>query len=515
MIVSTAAEVARPQYGNFRPTRRAGLFGIPLLALVGLLVAGAVGFAMLLARQWATALVWTACVVVATLPLLRRNAHDRNLYQVIGARLSFAAARRAGTTVYLAGGAGHAPDGQCRLPGLLAASRLGEFHDAYGQPFALLHVPATHHYSVVLEAQPADHRLLDDDVVDQQVAMWGGWLADLGNNPSIEGASVTVESAPDSGLRLRRNIASQLVEDAPDFAAATLAEIAETFPSTTAQVTTRITVTWSAIPAWESRERVGARRRKPRPRSTQEMATEIGNLLPAIIAGLKVAGAGTSVRAMRAQDIVDATRVAYDPRVALAVEEARSHGGTGLRWSEAGPTGAVESWDSYRHDYGWSRTWYMSAPHRGSFPAEALSRLLSPHRDIARKRVTILYRPEPPVRAAEIVDRAYLDATSEAAQKSRSTARDRRAIRVAERTAEEEAAGASLLRFSVVVTATVLDPEQLPLASTTVEGLAAAPRLRLRVAVGNQAAAFAAGLPLGLVLPKHLMLTPELRDQLL
>ena len=113
------------------------------------------------------------------------------------------------------------------------------------------------------------------------------------------------------------------------------------------------------------------------------------------------------------------------------------------------------------------------------------------------------------------MDRAYLDATSEAAQKSRSTARDRRAIRVAERTAEEEAAGASLLRFSVVVTATVLDPEQLPLASTTVEGLAAAPRLRLRVAVGNQAAAFAAGLPLGLVLPKHLMLTPELRDQLL
>ena len=43
------------------------------------------------------------------------------------------------------------------------------------------------------------------DVYKRQ-AMWGGWLADLGNNPSIEGASVTVESAPDSGLRLRLSL---------------------------------------------------------------------------------------------------------------------------------------------------------------------------------------------------------------------------------------------------------------------------------------------------------------------
>lgn len=513
--MSTAESAARPQYGNFRPTRRVGLFGVPLLALCGLLAAGGMGFAMLLGRQWVAATAWTVFVVAATAPLLRRNVHDRNLYQVLGSRLAFAAARRSGGTVYLAGGAGHTPDGSCRLPGLLAASRLSEHRDAYGQPFALLHVPATHHYSVVLEAQPSDHRLLDDEVVDQQVAMWGGWLADLGNHPSVEGASVTVESAPDSGLRLRRNITSQLSEDAPEFAAATLAEIAETFPATAAQVTTRITVTWSGIPSWQGGERVGLRRRAPRPRSTEQMAQEIGNLLPAVVNGLRATGAGTGVRAMRAQDVVDATRVAYDPRVALAVEEARSREGTGLRWEDAGPTGAVESWDSYRHDYGWSRTWYMSAPHRGSFPAEAMSRLLSPHRDIARKRVTILYRPEPPTRAAEIVDRAYLDATSQAAQRSRATARDRRAIRVAERTAEEEAAGASLLRFAVVVTATVLDPAHLPLASATVEGLAAAPRLRLRAAVGNQAAAFAAGLPLGLVLPRHLVLAPELRDQMM
>jgi len=512
----SASTPTRPTYGNFRSTRRTGLFGIPIVALFLILVGAIVGFTFLIGGNLPLAMIWTAMIVLLTAPLLRRNAHDRNLYQVLGTRMAFMSARRAGTTVYLAGGAGRVPDGRCRLPGLLAASELTEHLDGYGQPFGLLHVPATNHYSIVLLAHPADPKLMDDAVIDAQVAAWGGWLADLGSQPSIEGASVTIETAPDSGLRLRQNIASQLSPDAPDFAAAALGEMADTFPTTSAQVTTKVTVTWTAIPSWSTSEGARGRKGKPRPRTREEMAVEIGNLLPSLAAGLMRAGAGTTVQAATAQDIVDSTRVAYDPAVALAVEEARATGrGTGLTWDDAGPTGAVEGWDSYRHDRGVSRTWYMSAPHRGDFPAESIARLLAPHPAIPLKRVTILFRPEPAVRAAQIVDRAYLDATTEASQKARPTARDKRAIALAEKTAQDEAAGAALVRFSVVVTATVLDVKQLDMATVTVETLAAGPRLLMRPVVGNQAAAFAAGLPLGLVLPKHTILTADLRDQML
>lgn len=503
----------RPQYGNFRPTRRAGLFGVPILALGGLLAAAVVGFALLVSQHWPAAVGWSVLTVAVTAPLLHRDAHDRHTWMNLGARVAFGLRRRAGSTVYRSGPAGNTPDGKCRLPGLMAASELTEHVDAYGQPFALLAVPATHHYSVVLSAAPADHQLMDETNVDTLVATWGGWLADLGHHPSIDGASVTVETAPDSGLTLRRNISTQLVPDAPEFATAVLGEIAQTFPASSAHVTTRITVTFSGIPPWERGSSL--RKKKPHPRVREEMVTEIANLLPGLLAGLTATGAGTAVRALRAQDVVDETKVAYNPAVAQQIEEARQGEGTGLTWDEAGPTGAVESWSDYRHDLAWSRTWYMTSPHRGAFPAEALARLLSPHRDITRKRVTILYRPEPPAAAAEIVDRAWRDATSEAAQRGRATARNQRAIRVAERTASEEASGAGLLRFGVIVTATILDHSLMPLAQTTIEGLAAAPRLRMRVAYGNQAAAFAAGLPLGLVLSKHLVLSSELRDQML
>ncbi len=513
MTTMDTARRARPQYGNFRPTRRAGLFGVPLLALAGLLGAGAVSFALLISQHWTAAVAVALVAVALTAPLLVRDGHDRNLYQALGGHLSYAVARSSGTTVYRAGAAGSVPDGTCRLPGIAAQSTLSEHIDAYGQPFALLFTPATQHYTVVFSAVPADHQLMDEEVVDQLVANWGGWLSDLGHNPSIDGASVTVETAPDTGLRLRRNIDTQLAPGAPDFAVAALAEIAATFPASSAQLTTQVTVTFSAIPSWERDSSMRKKTFKPRTRT--EMATEIANQIPSLLAGLTKTGAGTGVRALRAQDIVDSTRVAYDPAVAEHVEQARQEGGTGLTWAEAGPTGAVEGWDSYRHDGGWSRTWYMTSPHRGAFPAEALSRLLSPHKDITRKRVTILYRPEAATQAAEIVDQAYRDASTEASQKGRASAREMRAVRVAERTAAEEAAGAGLLRFGVVVTATVLDPELLPLARNTVESLAAAPRLKLRIAFGNQAAAFVAGLPLGLVLPKHLALTSDVRDQLL
>jgi hypothetical protein len=86
--------------------------------------------------------------------------------------------------------------------------------------------------------------------------------------------------------------------------------------------------------------------------------------------------------------------------------------------------------------------------------------------------------------------------------------------RSAAATAAEEARGAGLVNFGLLVTATVTDRERLELARKAVDYLAPTARLQLRPVYGSQDNAFAAALPLGLVLPSHLKVPTELREAL-
>jgi hypothetical protein len=81
-------------------------------------------------------------------------------------------------------------------------------------------------------------------------------------------------------------------------------------------------------------------------------------------------------------------------------------------------------------------------------------------------------------------------------------------------TAQEEAQGAGLVNFGMVVTATVTDKERLADAVAAVEQTSGTARVLLRRAYGAQDTAFAASLPLGLVLPKHSLLPSEIKDAL-
>lgn len=96
----------------------------------------------------------------------------------------------------------------------------------------------------------------------------------------------------------------------------------------------------------------------------------------------------------------------------------------------------------------------------------------------------------------------------------RSPPRATLAVRAAAATASEEASGAGLINFGALVTATVLDAEHELDARAAVDNLAATARLRLRPVYGSQDSAFAAALPLGLVLSKHLRVPSELREKL-
>ena len=159
-------------------------------------------------------------------------------------------------------------------------------------------------------------------------------------------------------------------------------------------------------------------------------------------------------------------------------------------------------------------TWMMSGAPRGNVPSSVLARLLAPHRDVARKRVTLLYRPIEAAKAAAIVEADVRAATFNLTSSDKPTARSMTSTRAAIATAAEEASGAGLLNFGMLVTATVIDAAHEADAKAAIDNLSATARLRLRIVHGSQDSAFAAALPLGLVLPRHLRIPSEVREQL-
>ena len=88
-------------------------------------------------------------------------------------------------------------------------------------------------------------------------------------------------------------------------------------------------------------------------------------------------------------------------------------------------------------------------------------------------------------------------------------------MQAAEQAAEEETRGAGLVRFGMLVTATVMgqaDRARARQVEAVVDSLATSSRVVLRRAWGSQSAGFLAALPLGLVLPAHLRVPAGLRE---
>ncbi|WP_369821343.1 SCO6880 family protein, partial [Kocuria sp. CNJ-770] len=218
---------------------------------------------------------------------------------------------------------------------------------------------------------------------------------------------------------------------------------------------------------------------------------------------------------LTAQQLCEVIRVAYDPAEAVLFDRAHSQGvAPELNWSEVGPQAADTFWDCYHHNNSWSKSWAMSVPPRSTIQANVLQALIAPNPELVRKRVTLLYRPIDPARAAQMVENDINTATFNASSRNRATARDTRETRAAQATAAEEADGAGLLNFGLVVTATVRSQGELDEAEAIIENLGTSARIRLEEAYGAQDSTFAAGLPLGVVIPDHLALPSTVRNAL-
>ena len=290
---------------------------------------------------------------------------------------------KAGKHLYISGPTGFTPDGATRLPGLMADTELTEHADSAGQPFGLLRTTGrgAYNYSVVIEARPDGDALVDGESVNRQVSHWGAWFQTSGQDDGIRGASVTMESAPDTGLRLRRLLSHERADGGPEFARIITDGIADEYDHGAPEMTVRLSVTFDGK-AFEANK----------DRGREEMAIDIGDRLPGILGGLYSTGAGSCGRVLHRRSstspVWPMTR-----HIAPEVEEAQMEGGTNLRWADAGPSYAADLFEHYKHDRAYSSSWTLYEEPRGTFTHDSLRRLLEPMPSVMRKRVTLLYRP--------------------------------------------------------------------------------------------------------------------------
>ena len=379
---------------------------------------------------------------------------------------------------------GSLPAGRHQLPGLLAASQLSQTRDAHGRPFAVLCHPHVRHLTVVLESEPDGASLADQRQVDQWVAHHGEWLAALSREPGLIACQISIESSPDPGTRLRHMLANRRSDSAPSYAEEVMSEIRDTYPAGAAELKARIALTYRMNAA-------GGRKL-----SAAEKAHEVGVRLPGLYGTLPNTGAGGAAP-VDAQRLCEIVRAAYDPAAAETIENARAAGTTAaLRWDDVGPASAQALPRSYHHDGAISVTWEMADAPRTAVVETVLGELLAPHRDIARKRVTLLYRVLSPAEAARMVENDVHAAEFRVNTRSNPSARDKREVQSAHATAAEEARGAALISVGMLVTASVLAEDGLAAAVAAIENVGPTARINLRVVAHSQDSAFAAALPL-------------------
>lgn len=438
---TTYGDWMRPMPGGIRN------IGIPLT------IAGMGVLTCTLLVSMASVVAAIAILVVGMgviLVLAIRDREHRNMVDRAVEKRTWMAAQRTGANLYRSGLLAPIDGGKAMLPGILSRVVLTSALDGLGREFCLVRHAHTGEYSLLLSCQPQGASLADDDVEDSYVASWAGLMESLASETGVTQLAVTVDTAPDSGVRFRRTLSKRIVEDAPELAARAMAQIMDQYAAGGASNDVTLTLTF---------------------RYTD-----------------------------RDGKYLEAGDVAYDPAAQETIEE--SDEPPYIAWEDCGPLMHEAGWSHYSHDSGLSRTWEMVDPPQSNVTADTLTRLLSPLADCDRKRVTVLYRMLPPDKTMFMAEQNRQKAANQVSQEKRATVRSMSQIGKANRQAVETNQGAVMVFFGMLVTVTVSRGEQesqrLEAASRAVEQAAGGAKIDLRPCYGAQDTGFAASLPLGL-----------------
>lgn len=476
-------------YGRWEKPRSSGMFGMTWGATI---FAGAVVIVAVLQFMFFHSLIATGLVLAigATIlaPLLWQR-RGRTGWELMTVRLRFWESAFKGENMFRGGVFGVVP-GRSQMPGIQGDTRLYEYELSSGKRFGLIHARAKDHYTVVLSSQPQGQELVEQWQINEWVRGWDDFLAGLGTTHNVAGAVVVVETVPDNGTRIAAEVRAITAPDAPAYSREVMAQTVTHRMSAKVRNEVRIAITFR-------------RQREANSRDVADQGAAIGRLLSSIVT--RAARAGLDAAPMSAADLCVVGTRAFRPEVDHELEVLLSKGEHEvLRWDQTGCAGAKAQWDHYVHNGYRSVTWEMGQAPAGTVTHAALQPLLVPRADLPRKRVAIVYRIHNIAEAVKLVDGDFKDALT--AEQSKSGIGSAAAsIRVDNTRAarEEQARGAGLTRFGVLITLTAERDADMPQLAAEIEGMSAAARIGVQRVFGGQDAAFAGALGLGVLLPEY------------
>jgi hypothetical protein len=476
-------------YGNWRRTQSPGLWGLGTGATFTLLGLCGAGLLVALTLGIIPALAWELGVAVVAVVLLWRDFSGRPYSRTAGAWIAWKRADREGATSLVQGPL--APVKDFKLPGVLRYTKLSEWADGSGRLFSLLTYRNGMH-TVPFECRPDGTANVDQPDIDQMVARFGLWEAQLSELAGLVAAEFIVETSPDTGKRLAQALDTQEAPSASPVAKVVMTKVAAEYPASTATIRTWGSVTFS------EKVRLGVRRDRSPEARTRAMAESLAPEIPHLINSLRGTGAGRTTP-IDQQGLCEIVRVSYDPDAADALDAAvlDSRSIQALNWDQVGPVAQHDGWDVYRHDGCHTITHVMTVAPRSIVHEDFLNRLMEPTPGIMRKRVAIKLRPLPLEKAGDAAEKDHSTALFQRNAAAKKTARHHGAVRAAEQSAAEVAGGAGLSDFVVVTSMTVGPKEDLRHAVAQMRILTATARLRTRRMYAQQGLGFAASLPVG------------------
>ena len=487
--MSTPRSNAVLLYGRWEKPRSTGLFGMTWGATIfagAVLIVGVLQFMIFRSLLLTGAILGLGITLLVPMLMQRRG---RTGWELMIVRLAFWRAQSKGENTFRGGVFGVVP-GRSQMPGIQGDTRLYEYELSSGKRFGLIHARAKDHYTVVLSSQPQGQELVEQWQINEWVQGWDDFLASLGTTHNVAGATVVVETVPDNGTRIASEVRAITSPAAPAYAREVMAQTALHRASATVRSELRISITFR-------------RQREAASREVADQGAAIGRLLSTIISN--AAAAGLDAAPMTAGELCAVATRAYRPELDRELEVLLSRGEQDeLRWDQTGCAGAKAQWDYYVHNGFRSITWEMAAAPAGTVTHDALRPLLVPRFDLPRKRVAIIYRIHNIAEAVKLVDGDFKDALS-AEQAKTGIGSAAASIRVDNTRAarEEQARGAGLTRFGVLVTLTAPHDADLPQMTAEIEGMSAAARIGVQRVYGGQDSAFAGSLGLGILLPEY------------
>lgn len=499
-------------YGNFRKPKSYVMGTLGMLASIAVIASCIIFILTLFFIGVVEAMVFFIISGTVIGLLAWKDRHGRSTLEALATRASWTKAKSKGEHIYRSGIMG---DGTAlQLPGLLARTEVFPCVDSMLRPFGLLHHGRSNDYTVVFKASPNGYTLTDDFDLETTVDRWGRWLVKAAHEPGLRQVQVTVETRPDHGQALRREISLQASPFAPPLAADIMRDISSSYPSGSAAVTTHLSLTFSGT-------------RRGRNRSVKEISKQLASRLPALVKDLPATGAGPCT-ALDEIDLAMLVRQAYNPSDTDILAESEALGQSPRElvtiWRAAGPTAWEEHWDHLRHDSGVSTTWAVTNI-TGEMLATTIQPILSSHEDVPVKRVSIIYRPQSPDKSALLAEKDKINAGHRVRNARNPSSRAQHEFDSASAVADAEARGAAVVDVSILVTATDKDTKptgpdnpghtaNLADASAAIDTLAPSVRFQHRRIYGSQATSFALNLPLGIVAEDHSSVPTTIREGL-